>query len=211
MAARPRRNALTRTLKTAVRERRQAFVQEEVLNAATALFAKRGYRAVSMDEIAEHIGFGKSSIYYYYPSKVDLLCKIFDFILDSYISKVRERIAAGEPPERTLADLLRQHILFLAAHKDWSIVFTRDAAELPQEKRREVVKREREYAEMFEAVFRNGIQAGVFRNLPAEIAVNGMLGMCNWMITWYDEERRGSAQVIADQFISLLTEGYVRK
>lgn len=200
-----------RNLTTVVRERRQAFVQEEVLNAAATLFARQSYRAVSMDEIAAQIGFGKSSIYYYYQSKEDVLWRIFEFSLDRYITKAREQIATGESPDRTLVNLIRQHILFLAEHRDWSIVFTRDAAELSAERQRKVVQREWEYTSMFQSVFTRGIESGVFKKVPVDIAVNGILGMCNWMITWYDPTRHEPPGVIADQFINLLSAGYLKR
>lgn len=199
----------SRNLTALVRERRQALVQEEVLNAAATLFARRGYRAVSMDEIAARVGFGKSSIYYYYQSKENILWKIFEFSLDRYITKAREAIAIEEPPEQTLSSLIRQHMLFLATHRDWSIVFTRDVSELSPERQKKVLQREWEYTSIFHSVFSRGVDLGIFNNkIPVDIAINGILGMCNWMTTWHDATRHDSATVIADHFSALLSLGY---
>ena len=47
--------------------------REEVLHAAAELFAEQGFHAVGMRAIADAVGVRGSSLYHYFPSKVDLL------------------------------------------------------------------------------------------------------------------------------------------
>ena len=44
-----------------------------ILEAATAMFAERGYRNTSMDELAAKVGVGKGTLYLDFPGKIDLL------------------------------------------------------------------------------------------------------------------------------------------
>lgn len=44
-----------------------------ILDAATAMFAERGYRNTSMDELAATLGIAKGTLYLYFPRKIDLL------------------------------------------------------------------------------------------------------------------------------------------
>ncbi|WP_165044870.1 TetR/AcrR family transcriptional regulator [Adlercreutzia sp. ZJ138] len=49
-----------------------------ILNAAIELFAKQGYQATTMSQIAEAAGYNQSSLYYWYKRKEDLLNAILE-------------------------------------------------------------------------------------------------------------------------------------
>ena len=60
-----------------LKAKKQAFVQDEIITAAVRLFSDRGFRAVTIDDIASSLGFTKSVIYYYFKSKNQILWEIF--------------------------------------------------------------------------------------------------------------------------------------
>jgi AcrR family transcriptional regulator len=47
--------------------------RERILDAALALFADKGYEAISMREIAEQLGITKAALYYHFDSKADIV------------------------------------------------------------------------------------------------------------------------------------------
>ena len=44
-----------------------------IIESATRMFAERGYRKTSMDELASEVGVAKGTLYLYFPKKIDLL------------------------------------------------------------------------------------------------------------------------------------------
>ena len=52
--------------------------RDKILDAAFDLFHKKGYKGVSMDEIASIAGVKKSNLFYYYPSKEKLGVAVID-------------------------------------------------------------------------------------------------------------------------------------
>ena len=44
-----------------------------IIASATRMFAERGYRKTSMDELAAQVGVAKGTLYLYFPKKIDLL------------------------------------------------------------------------------------------------------------------------------------------
>ena len=73
------------------RERRQH--EEEILQAARELFARKGYYSTTLEEIAHHAQFGKGTIYNYFSSKEDLFYGILNGILDKAIEVAESSIA----------------------------------------------------------------------------------------------------------------------
>jgi len=64
--------------------------QKEIIRAAKNLFAKKGYSATSMDEIAKEIGITKASLYYFFESKE----RIFAEIIEDVLAELRNYLAA---------------------------------------------------------------------------------------------------------------------
>ena len=55
--------------------------RDKILDAAEALFARRGYAGVGMSEVAEAVGLGKSSLFHHFPTKAQLYAAVADRIL----------------------------------------------------------------------------------------------------------------------------------
>lgn len=54
-------------------ESKKGRKRRAMLEAAIRLFAERGYRGTSMDDVAAEVGVAKGTLYLYFPKKVDLL------------------------------------------------------------------------------------------------------------------------------------------
>lgn len=90
--------------------------RDKILDAAEALFARRGYAAVGMSEIAEAVGLSKSSLFHHFPTKAQLYAATADRILRALETTLSSALAAGGTPvERldrwvdTIADLFGAH------------------------------------------------------------------------------------------------------
>lgn len=199
-------------MKTSAREemkaRKQAFVQDEIITAAVRLFSDKGFRAVTIDDIASSLGFTKSVIYYYFKSKNQILWEIFTRIYDSYFNTIQSTVEKNLPPEEALAEVITRHALSVMERKDWTAIYFRDESELDDRQRRQVAKKKRQYDAMIEEIYEAGVEKGVFRDIPAHIAVSGILGMCNWLHVWYDEKGSMTAAKIAEHYSTLLSQGY---
>lgn len=90
--------------------------RDKILDAAEALFARRGYAGVGMSEIADAVGLSKSSLFHHFPTKAQLYAATADRILRVIEGALTATLAAGGTPvERldrwvdTIADLLGAH------------------------------------------------------------------------------------------------------
>jgi AcrR family transcriptional regulator len=85
-------------------QRRSEARPQEILDAALALFAEKGFAATRMDEIASAAGVTKGTIYLYYESKEQIFRALVESSIGGTISDIEARIAhyAG-----SMRDLLR--------------------------------------------------------------------------------------------------------
>ncbi|KIO76749.1 TetR family transcriptional regulator [Pedobacter lusitanus] len=72
-------------------------IQKQILQAAKQLFQAHGLQKVTMDDVAKAVGKGRSSLYYYYKSKDEIL----DAVMDSEISENLAAVAVAVAQEST--------------------------------------------------------------------------------------------------------------
>jgi AcrR family transcriptional regulator len=81
-------------MKGSTRTPRQAAKREQIVGAASRVFAARPYHVVCMDDIAEGARVGKGTLYRYFPSKEDLYLGVVAEAFDLLIRRL-ERVEAG--------------------------------------------------------------------------------------------------------------------
>jgi TetR/AcrR family transcriptional regulator len=79
--------------------RKKENAREKIMKVATSLFAKKGFDAATVDEIARKAKVNKALIYYYFKNKDDLLAKIFDCFMEESLVRFHELFAKMESKE----------------------------------------------------------------------------------------------------------------
>lgn len=77
------------------REREKRARQQDIVKAALELFAAKGFRDTTLDEIAQKAEFGKGTLYNYFASKEDIFHAIIDKAIEDSITIARA--CAAEP------------------------------------------------------------------------------------------------------------------
>jgi AcrR family transcriptional regulator len=194
-----------------LKERKQAQVREEIVRVAVKLIAEKGYRGVTIDDIAAALGFTKSAVYYYFDNKAQILWQIFEDIYDGYISMVTEIRDMHLKPRDAMARVIHQHAMWVMQRREWTAIYFREEGELDKEQQRTIRRRKREYDAILEQIYSEGVKQGDFRDIPPHIAVSGVLGMCNWLHIWFNPEGRNSPEEIAGHYARLLSDGYSKR
>ncbi len=89
-----------------------------LVEAATAVFAQKGYASTRVADIAEHAGVGKGTVYEYFSSKEELLFAVFESINIDISSRMKLALSEGVSASETLLDLLRLGAEVISAQVD---------------------------------------------------------------------------------------------
>ena len=79
---------------------------QKILNYATRMFAQHGYDGTIMDELAEHCGVNKASIYYHHKDKATL----YDNALTALFTPIADSVTAAVEAESSAENKLQEHI-----------------------------------------------------------------------------------------------------
>lgn len=195
-------------LRVRLKEQKQNFVQEQILQVAAELIAARGFRAVTIDDIAAALGFTKSVVYYYLPSKNDILWRIFNRIYETYFEALSKITEMDADPERKMKEIVRLHATNVMTYRAWTAISIREQAELDDDQRQQILRKKRQYDAAIEGIYSRGVAQGVFVDIPPHIAITALMGACNSLYTWYNPEGALSAAEIAEHYANLLANGY---
>ncbi|MEL6769460.1 MAG: TetR/AcrR family transcriptional regulator [Bacteroidota bacterium] len=165
------------------RERERLARRAAMLDAATALFAEKGYASATLDEVAERAEFGKGTLYNYFPGgKEELLFAVFDDLYDGLTALLSEHLADtnGQPVRevyRSLIARLMQHFtLNQAAFFLLIKEVQRMMIEGEEAKAVRLMRRRDEILGIMAGPLEAAMEAGTLRRLPVEPVVHTIMG-----------------------------------
>jgi len=135
----------------------------QILAAAVELFARRGYAAVSLGEIAAAVGVTKAALYHHFPNKQALYAEIMRDVLHRIGESIRATAREPGPVAAKLRHLAMVAIVWVQDDADMDAML-RDADEqLGPEQRREIDAAHRALMAALTGVMRDGIARGELR------------------------------------------------
>src|SRR5436305_368181 len=130
-ATKNRPGRIDRRTRTARAEGRDG--REALLEAALQVFAERGYRDSSVDDIAERAGYSKGALYWHFSSKDDLFFALLEERIDRPWRETIDLLESAEPdrdmaPEasRRFTELLRGQRELLLINQEYWLQAARD-------------------------------------------------------------------------------------
>jgi AcrR family transcriptional regulator len=171
------------------------------------MFAAKGVRATTLTEIAAEFGVTKAALYYHVKSKYELLWMIFDHIMEIDLHEIETIAAEDIEPREKFRKLVIAHARGIIRDKAKITVFFREQPQLLPKDRQRLRVRIREYELIFEQCYRQGVEAGIFRELDAPMVIKAILGMCNSLQNWYDRRGRISPEQICELHAQIMEHG----
>jgi AcrR family transcriptional regulator len=183
--------------------------EQQMLLAARALFADRGYGAVTMDDVAAAVGVTKPLLYTYFGNKERLYLACMEPAAEALREEVAGAVAAAERPVDALELGVRAFFAFVDRDRDaWRVLFDET---LPAGG--EVARRVAEHREQLEAVVARLVVARLPRSREARAAVEveglstALLGAAESLARWWLRTGALSAGEAAELLIDTVRPG----
>ncbi len=136
------------------RSRMKAERRQQLVRAASRLFAERGFRNVSMEDLAAEAGVSGPAVYRHFASKEALLADLLIDVSEQLLEQGGRR-ASGASPTTSLSSLIAFHTEFALRDRDLIRIQDHDFASLAPEDARTVSRLQRAYLEVWVGVLRS--------------------------------------------------------
>ena len=186
--------------------------RDRILDAATKVFAKRGFFSSQVADVAKRAGVAAGTVYLYFKSKDDLLLSLFERTMRDAIADGRAALDAldhtATPIER-LRHIARVHLARLGRDRQLAIVFQIELRQSTKFMARLSTSSLRDYLGLLRGVIVDGQQAGHFRaDINPTLAAKVIFGALDEMATnWILSEREYLLEDDAEPVMDLLLGG----
>lgn len=144
---------------------------------------KKGYRATRLEDIAKEIGVTKPALYYYVKNKHQILLLIFDEIMEIYMSSAIEIVKKDLDPNIKLRLLIESHARDILDNQAFTTIYFHELSELSEKEALDLKIKVQNYESIFESVYQDGVNRGLFRDLDSQIVIKAIFGTVNGLYT----------------------------
>ena len=166
--------------------------KEQILNAATNLFASKGFGATSVRNISEKVGLSVPGMFHYFSSKEKILYAIMTLFMENAYKKIIEIYNADIDPIEKLSEICKFYVEQYAGHKHQLTILISERKSLIPEHRQICIRKERDYVEALKHLFKDLAKRKLLKPIDHSILAFIFFGMVHWTYRWYNpKSKRG--------------------
>ncbi|MFV0302187.1 MAG: TetR/AcrR family transcriptional regulator [Paracoccus sp. (in: a-proteobacteria)] len=172
-----------------------------IREAALRLFARHGYAAVSMRQIAREVGVQAGALYAYTPDKQALLFDLMESHMARLLDSWRDDLSV--PPLARLERFVRFHIADSLDHSDAVFLSYMELRNLSEKNHQHISGMRRKYENFLERILRDGQAARAMQVEDARLSAMALIGMLTAVTNWYRAGGRLDRERIGDVYWGL--------
>ncbi|MEV4092938.1 TetR/AcrR family transcriptional regulator [Streptosporangium saharense] len=185
--------------------------RDHLVKLAADLFARKGFQATTVREIAEEAGILSGSLYHHFDSKETIVDEVLTTFLDDLVSRYRTVLDRRDDPRTTLSEMVRVAFGTLEPHRaaitvmqnDWNYLLS-----LPGDRFAYLVRTEEEVERMWVEQIERGQAIGQLRGDIDTKLTYRMVRDSVWVtVRWFRPGGRLNTAALADHYITVLLDG----
>ncbi|MFJ2030918.1 TetR/AcrR family transcriptional regulator [Streptosporangium sp. NPDC087985] len=185
--------------------------RNHLVRLAAELFARKGFQATTVREIAEEAGILSGSLYHHFDSKESIVDEVLTTFLDDLISRYRIALEQGGEPRAILSEMVRIGFGTLEPHRaaitvmqnDWNYLLSLTGGRFDY-----LVKAEDEVERMWVEQIKLGQAVGQFRADVEPKLTYRMIRDTIWVaVRWFRPGGRLNTTSLAEHYITVLFDG----
>ncbi|GAB4943707.1 TetR/AcrR family transcriptional regulator [Mycobacterium avium subsp. hominissuis] len=163
-----------------------------------------------MTDVAEYAELQAPAIYYYFPSREDLIeevmfCGISD--MRRHVQEMLDKTPVGTAPMDRIMVAVDAHLRHELELSDYATASIRNSGQIPERLRARQLKEEAAYGRIWHKLLTDAVADGVINpELDVRLARLLVLGSLNWAAEWWNP-RRGSIDAVVANAQLLIRQG----
>lgn len=175
--------------------------RKRILDAAAHVLSTKGYAGMRLSEVAEVAGLQAPAIYYYFPSREDLIEEVMwgglADMRQHLVDTLDQMDSEATAMERIMA-AVEAHLRHVLEISDYTKASIRNAGQVPDAIRKRHLQEEKEYGDIWRRLISEAVDDGTIRSdLDPYLAQMLVLGSLSWAVEWWTP-KRGSLQQIVE-------------
>ncbi|MGQ9863141.1 MAG: TetR/AcrR family transcriptional regulator [Bacteroidia bacterium] len=182
----------------------------QILQAATQLFAEKGYPQVSMRQLGQAVGIKSATLYHHFPSKEALLQALTDHVAQRFFAALEPLTQKPKETSVLLEEMIICHTETLLEDPAQATIFLREWRYLPQPAKTHYENRQKAYEQLFEKVLIRGMTENLFRAMDTRFVTLSLLAALNATATWFRPQGNLQPKEIGQKLAEIWLYGLIR-
>ena len=186
-------------------------VRQKIIDAASALYAKKGFLATSLQEVSEMAGVTRTVTRHYVKTESEIMRMIMEDVLTYFKENLLKMTRDIDDPEKKLAAAFDIYLRVVDLKKDKALLIYHASKFLDKASKIRVMQLEVEVSAIFEKILTDGIERGVFKRVDTDLMAYDIMMLAHmWALKGWHFKHRLSL----DRYIELQLEtlrGALRK
>ncbi|BDZ65964.1 TetR/AcrR family transcriptional regulator [Agromyces mangrovi Wang et al. 2018] len=175
--------------------------RERILDAAAHVLSRKGYAGTRLSDVAEVAEVQAPAIYYYFPSRDDLIEEVMwagAHRVRLHVQSVLEALPEDTEPIDRILVAVEEHLRYELSISDYTTASVRNAGQVPEQLRTRPAEEEAAYSRIWRDLFDEAARAGQLRDgLDVNVSRLLLLGSMNWAAEWWNPRMRSLADLVA--------------
>ncbi len=185
-----------------------------IINAATKVFAKKGFYQAKVSEIAKEAKVADGTIYLYFENKDAILISLFEEQMKGVLDNMREQISKEKDAAKKIEKFALSHLKLIEQNKDMAEIIQvelRQSSKFMKEYKNEKFA---QYLNLISEIIQEGQEKGIFkRGILPGVAKRAFFGALDEMSRFWvlSSRRKYDIETAAKQISEYFLHGLIRR
>jgi AcrR family transcriptional regulator len=166
-------------------------VRKKIIDAASVLYARKGFADTSLQEISENAGVTRSVTRHYVKTKSEIMRMIMEDVLTIFHENLIRMTTGIDDPKEKLTAALYIYLTVVDQQREKALLIYQKSSSLDRASKSRVMQLEVDVSNIFAEIISEGIEQGVFREVDVDLmAFNIMMLAHMWVLKrWHFKSR----------------------
>ena len=181
-------------------------VRKKIIDAASALYARKGFGATSIQEISETANVALPVTYHYVKKKSEIMRLIMEDVLNIFQESLVKEIKDIVDPVEKLAIAIILYLRVLDRQREKMLLLYQKSSSLDRNSKTRIMALEVEVSEIFSNIINEGIAQGVFKTVDVDLMAYNILMLSQmWILKhWHFKNRLTLDKYIDNQLKTIM-------
>jgi AcrR family transcriptional regulator len=183
---------------------------KEFHEAISKLFARNGYHATSIRDIATQLGINKSTLYHYIGSKEEALFNTINSGMEYAVDTLGKIAAKDLPVEEKLVEILSFYIRSFCSDPERILLLANDFKHLGKTHQVIVIEKQKQVLNFFKTTLNELASEGKLKDVHPTVAIFAFIGMAHHTVNWFKMDGKVGLDELAEDFVEIFTKGLLK-
>jgi len=166
-------------------------VRKKIIDAASILYARKGFADTSLQEISENAGVSRSVTRHYVKTKSEIMRMIMEDVLTIFHENLVRMTKGIEDPKEKLTAALYIYLTVVDQQREKALLIYQKSSSLDRASKSRVMQLEVDVSDIFARIISEGIEQGVFKEVDVDLMAFDIMMLAHmWVLKrWHFKNR----------------------